>query len=144
METKLKSTDRPIQLSYVFLSDVVSFQKIGDSYCEVNISSQWKTINTSIGSIEIQETTKKTNAGTAYSTKLNATIPGHDESSPSDTFSFSGRKALLLINYRSGLKKIIGGAGTAPTVYIETISNTSTKRTLIATLENTEPNRLIL
>lgn len=144
MDTKLLSTDRPIALYYAFVSAVQSYQKDGESNCQVTLTGEWNEINTTIGSIKLQETPSDSAAGTFFRSNLSAIIPGEDENSPGNTLKLSGRKVLLRVDYRSGKKKIIGAAGTGPKVFISTETNTSTKRNLTAKFENPEPNRWLL
>ncbi len=144
MDTKLLSTDRPIALYYAFVTNVQSYTENGESKCQVTLTGDWNQINTTIGTIKLQEFNSESDAGTFYTSNLSATVPGEDENSPENTRKLSGRKVLLRVDYRSGLKKIIGAAGTGPKVFISTETNTTTKRNLTAEFKYTEPNRWLL
>ena len=80
METKLLGTDRPISISYAFLTDVdsISFANSTAKSVVFKNGSTWKQINTTIGSIDLQEGQAKTGAGTVYKTMLSASSPGHE------------------------------------------------------------------
>jgi len=144
METKLLSTDRPIALYYAFISDVVSFTQQGSSHCSVQLADDWKLIHTTIGSINLNETPSETRAGTLYENKLTAVAPGHDESSPAHIAAISGRRLILRLDYRNGMKKIIGDATTGPKLYIETISYSTTSRRLQSNYKSKSPNRWLV
>lgn len=141
METKLLSTDRPIAIYYAFITNVVSYGKIGKSKCQVVLDGNWNEINTTIGTIKFKELPGTSKAGTLFTSTLNATIPGEDENSPENTANLSGRKALIKIEYKSGRQRIIGSYNSGPRLLVGTDSDISTKRNLSASFENTEPSR---
>lgn len=145
MDTKLLSTDRPIALYYAFLSEVASMTLVGDSKCNVVLAgTDWRPIATTIGTIDLQEESSETRAGTLYTNNLTATCPGHDETTPGDIVSISGRKLILRLDYRNGLKKIIGSKTTGPKLEIKTSSNTTTSRKIQSNFKTTAPNRWLV
>lgn len=143
MENKLLSTDRPISIDYVFQTDVDSIDTINENTQAVNFKagSDWNAIATTIGTIDFQDNPEATAAGTIYKNKLSAVCPGHEESTPGDIANISGRKALIRITYKSGLKKLIGTMEGAPRMFIDTSSNNTTSRKLKFEWKSTKPNR---
>lgn len=142
MNTKLLSTDRPISIDYVFQSDVESIVQSGVNTKTVTFKAgkDWNAINTTIGTIDLQENPEKSATGTIYNNNLMATCPGHEESTPGDIAAISGRKTLIRISYKSGLKKLIGNLDNAPRMFIETSSNTTTSRKLQSNWKSADPN----
>lgn len=130
MESKLLSTDRPIAIYYSFQSDVESITDQGQNIKVVTFKSGkgWNLINTTIGTIDFNSTSEQTGAGTIHINNLNASCPGHEENTPGDIAAISGRKVLIRIDYKSGLKKLIGNLEAAPKLFIKTLSNTTTSR----------------
>lgn len=130
MDTKLLSTDRPIAIYYCFLSDVESITYLDKNTREVTFKSgkDWNLINTTIGTIDFQSVPEHTRAGTIHNNTLNASCPGHEENTPDDIDSISGRKVLIRLDYKSGFKKLVGNLKAAPELFIKTLSNTTTSR----------------
>jgi len=141
METKLLSTDRPIAISYIFQTDLLTYTKVDKSKCTLTFNGDWNLINTTIGTFKIREYPQTDNAGRKFITELSATVPGHDDDTPEEISNINGRKVLLKVEYKSGKVKIIGTDTAAPRPDIEINSSTTTQRTFTATFENTEPNR---
>ena len=144
MDAKLLSTDRPVAIYYTFLSEVSSFAKVDSSHCSLALSGSWKLINTTIGTIDLDEESSETRAGVLYSSKLKASCPGQDQDTPGDIASVSGRKVLIRIDYRSGLKKIIGNKTTGPKLFFKISSQISTSRTLQSEYKSVTPNLWLL
>jgi len=143
MEIKLLSTDRPISIDYVFQTDVESIGTIDANNRSVifKAGKDWNAIATTIGTIDFQEPPPETTAaGTIFSSKLSAVCPGHEESTPDDIGSISGRKALIRITYKSGKKKLIGTMNGAPRLYVDTSSNITTSRKIQSNWKSTNPN----
>lgn len=139
MNTKLLSTDRPIALYYILVTEVSAYSEVGASQCSV--SGNWNLIHTTIGSIEFEEVPLNSNAGTYYENSLVATVPGHDINSPEKTDKLNGRKVLLRIDYKSGLKKIIGNKEFSPTLLISENSGVNTFRKLKSEFNSIYINR---
>jgi len=142
METKLLSTDRPISIDYVFQTDVESISNIDANTRAIifKAGKAWNAIATTIGTIDFQDSPEATAAGTIYNNKLSAVCPGHEESTPEDIASISGRKALIRITYKSGKKKLIGTMEGAPRMFIDTLSNNTTSRKLRSDWKSNTPN----
>lgn len=144
MDTKLLSTDRPVAIYYALKSEISSFTKIGIGKCAVALSGTgWKFINTTIGTIDLQEKSSKTKAGTTYSTELNSICPGHDDSTPGDFITINGVPVIIRIDYRNGIQKIIGNALVCPILFFTQISNTTTSRKLQLSFNSSSPNLLL-
>lgn len=142
METKLLSTDRPISIDYVFQTDVASISTIDTNTRAVNLKAgkNWNAIAITIGTIDFQESQDETAAGTIFNNKLSATCPGHEEGTPGDIANISGRKLLIRITYKSGLKKLIGTVDGAPRMFIDTSSNITTSRKIQSNWKSANPN----
>jgi hypothetical protein len=141
MNTKLLSTDRPIALYYVFLSDVSSITVIGGSHCYISMTGEWKGINITIGSIEYNEEPKQNAGGTYYEYNLTASVPGHDATTPEKNLALNGRKVLIRADYRNGLKRIIGDMEYAPKLFITIDSKTTTFRKLKSEFKSKYPSK---
>lgn len=141
MEQKKQGTDRPVAIHYALQSNITDFLITGDSTCLVNLTGDWKLINHVIGSIDLQEDPpEETAAGLIYSTKLKATVAGHDKNDPALLTEISGRKVVIRITYKSGLQKIIGNVGVYPKIFIGTSAGASTMRNISVQYSNTKPN----
>lgn len=140
MDKKLTSNDRPVSIDYVFPSDLNWYQANSESVCSLSLKTDWKRINTTIGSIDLKERPEKTDAGTMFITELTARHPGHKTESPADIAQLSGRRVILKITYRSGKEKIIGNAVSGPRIFISSLSSTSTILSVEAVWKSTGPN----
>jgi len=142
MEAKLLSTDRPIAIYYSFQSDVESIAPSGTNAMAVTFKAgkDWKAIHTTIGTIDLQENTEQSAAGTIFNNNLTAQCPGHDEGTPGDVAAISGRKALIRIDYKSGKKKLIGNLNAAPRLFLKVTSNTTTSRKLESAWKSAQAN----
>lgn len=142
MDKKLLSTDRPVAIYYAFQSDVESVEIWNDNSKNVvfKVGKDWNLINTSIGSIDFQETPNPNGKYTTYDTTLVATCPGIEEETPSHIASVAGRKVLLRIDYKSGLKKLVGTMDSSPVLAFKTLSGISTSRKLQSDWDSDEPN----
>ena len=145
MEQKLLSTDRPISVSYVFISEILYYVKKSDSECQVYLvqNSNWKLINTTIGSINLSEKPVETEAGLKFVTELSAIIPGHSVTTPGEVLAVTGRKVALKFVYRNGLTKIVGTNLSGPKLNISISAGVTTQRTLSAAWEASNPNLFI-
>lgn len=145
MDTKLLSTDRPIAIYYVFKSEVSSITKNGNSRCSISLNDgkEWKLIRTTIGTISFNEKSDRQRAGILYTSTIEATCPGHDETTPEDMVNINGVPVLLRMDYRDGLSKIVGNTNNMPRLFIQQQSNTVTKRSLSCTFKATEPNLIL-
>ena len=141
MNEKLLSTDRPIELYYALLSDIISYLNVGKSQCTVVLSGEWNLINTTIGTINLKETPQGTAAGEKFTTELAAICPGHNESIVESIDSILGKKVILKAVFCSGEVKIIGNSQTGPKLYIATNSNRITERRLQSSWEHLSQNR---
>ncbi|MBV5313801.1 MAG: hypothetical protein JZU47_10930 [Prolixibacteraceae bacterium] len=142
MENKLLGTDRPVAIYYALQSDIASiYQSSANTVSlEFKPGKDFKLINTTIGTIDLQEDSQKTDAQIIYSNDLKAVSPGHEENTPDHISSLSGRKLILRIDYRSGMRKIIGTLDEAPRLLIKIISATSTTRKIESSFNSPEPN----
>jgi len=140
METKIAATDRPVSIHYINQSEVTGYQNLGNGQCNVWLNSDWKLINTTIGTIELQETPEETNAGMVYKTQLTAKHPGHETETPQQIADLSGRRVMLKVTYKSGKEKIIGGGSNGPKLNIRTLSNTSTVLIVDCNWSSAAPN----
>jgi len=143
METKIAATDRPVSVHYINQSEVTGYQNLGNGQCNVWVNSDWKLINTTIGSIELQETPEETGAGIVYKTHLTAKHPGHETETPQQIADLSGRRVALKITYKSGKEKIIGANGNGPKLNIRTLSNTSTVLIVETNWSSAAPNLFV-
>jgi len=142
METKLLSTDRPISISYALPEDIASLVPGAANYRTVTFKTgkKWNLINTTIGTIDLQEVPGEEIGETIFTNNLSATCPGHEVNTPGDIAEISGRKLLIRIEYKSGLKKLIGNLEVAPRLYIKTASNTTTSRKVESVWKSPDPN----
>lgn len=142
MNAKLLSIDRPVAIYYIFTEDVASITEHDKDTKIVTLKQgkAWNLINTTIGTIDLQEPPELSRAGTIHSSTLNASCPGHDDNTPGDIAAISGRKALIRIDYKSGMKKLIGDLEAAPRLFIKVTSNTTTSRKLISDWKSSQPN----
>lgn len=143
MDTRLLSTDRPIAIYYTYLDNVNSITRVGTSQCSVSITGTWNLINTKIGSIEFTEESKEDAGGLYYNNALSATIPGHDINTPEQFKNINGRRVIIRLDYRNGLKKILGNEETNPRIFIVSNSNTTTSRELKAEFKSLQPCRFL-
>lgn len=141
MEAKLNSTDRPVAIYYIFQSNLTSFSKSGNSFCSLIFTGEWNPINTTIGTLNINEPPPtRDNAGMIHTTEISGLVPGHDDDTPEDIAGISGKKVIIKIDYKSGKTKIIGNNIFAPRIFIGVESNTNTERKISSVFKNTEPN----
>lgn len=145
MEQKLLSTDRLITMHYVFLTEISLYVWKNDSECQVNLitGAQWKLIHTTIGTINFSEKPVETSAGTKYVSELSAIIPGHSNLTPGEIHSVTGRKVAVMLTYRSGLMKIVGGRGSGPKMEISISGNKTTQRSVQFSWESIYPNQYV-
>lgn len=141
MTTRLLSTDRPVAIYYAFITEIDSITKVDDSHITVALTgSGWKQIQTTIGTIDLQEETAETDAGTLYTNVLNAILPGHEVTTPEDIGAIAGRQVILRLDYRNGMQKIIGSKISGPKIFIKTSSNTTTSRKIQCNYKTNTPN----
>ena len=144
MDQKLNSTDRPIALYYTWLTNVNSFSIIDGSHCSLTINGEWNYIHTSIGSLDLQEKPVTNSPGTKFTSQLSAVCPGHEDTTPEDISSISGRKAIFKVVYRSGKEKIIGNKTSGPRPVLRILSNDVTQRIIEFSWESITPNRWLI
>jgi hypothetical protein len=144
MDSKLKSTDRPVKISYVYISDVTSYTEIGGYQCSVQLTGEWKEINTTIGSIKVEEKTATNNGGEYFETTIQAILPGHELTTPGNMQEVAGRKVLIKVDYKSGLIKIIGNKTYSPKFFISKNSSTTTYREIELRFKSTKTNKFLV
>lgn len=146
METKLLATDRPVSLKYALLTDIESVTIVNTTTRSVVFKNGkgWNSINTTIGSIDLQEVSEEKGAGSIFKTTLAASSPGHEENTPDHVANVSGRKALLCVEYLQGKVKLIGNLTSAPKITIRISSGISTVRKIESDWQSQEPNYWLL
>lgn len=140
MENRRFSTDRPISISYVLKSEISSYQKLDAVTCSVMPKTNWNLIQTTIGTIDFNETKARTESNTKYITELAAICPGHDKDIARSMDAVEGRQVYLKIEFKSGKNKIIGDVQNLPRLFFDVDSYTSTERRLRVYWENSTPN----
>lgn len=142
MNTKLLGTDRPVAVYYSFLTDVdsISDQDVNSKVVSFKAGKDWNLINTTIGTIDFQENNSIENGSTSFSNDLTANCPGHEEKTPSDILNITGRKVLLRIDYKSGLKKLVGNKTNGPRITVKTLSTNSTVKKIQSNWKTNQPN----